>query len=165
MGYGEEDYRGNLLFLSHCMESIHYEHDITVVNLGHLAEISSLWKFFSPHLPHTVLFERNSQCAAHTSGVEGYSFPTWGQDVYINYLKFFCTRDFSLLCRSTFSSYFCQESNFRQPLPFFFSFFCPWIAPQSLPHLQLGAISLGPDMFLRVTVFWVLKDVLYLPIL
>ena len=75
-----------------------------------------------PH-PHTVLFERNSRRAAHTSGVESYSFPTRGQDVYINYLKFFCTRDFSLLCRSTFSSYSCQESNFRQPLPFFFSSF------------------------------------------
>lgn len=62
--------------------------------LSWLRSCLSIYSFFLPF--HTVFFEKKSFiCSPHLNS--GELFPlSWGQGIYINYLKFFCLGDLSL---------------------------------------------------------------------
>lgn len=79
MGFEEEDHRGRMPFSLHSIKSIIDTYPITVViNFDHLAKVVVVG---FPHCKVTplslgfpsVLFRRNSLCAAHTSRVESYA--------------------------------------------------------------------------------------------
>ena len=51
---------------------------------------------FFPLFPSCPLWKEVTR-HSHTSGVGGYALPLWEQNIYINYLEFFYTRDLSCL--------------------------------------------------------------------
>lgn len=99
---GEKYHRGKAPFL---YQRYTYQRDLLLLTLTlmtYLPEVLFIW-FLHCEVPllslpfHALLFKRKSLCVVHTTGVDGYSTPPWGQSMYINNLGFFCKGDLSVL--------------------------------------------------------------------
>lgn len=88
VGFGEEEHRGKVPFLSCHAKGIlliwfiTFDADLITWLRNYLWSLLSLWSYCSLTL-HIIFFGKDSLCIAHT----------WGQNIYIRYLEF-CLGDF-----------------------------------------------------------------------